>query len=133
MAAVDTHTHGASTQGFLFERVNMNASPFRFNRDVNQVINPWHWFTRVVGGGQFGLINIVLGKTQSPEVEEEILDDVGSYGRQLGRLGDALDAVLVHMKVDTWDQKGQDAVADFRAQLREIRRIKAKHERLSNP
>lgn len=111
----------------------MNASPFRFNRDVNQVINPWNWFTRVVGGGQFGLINIVLGKTQSPEVEEEILDDVGSYGRQLGRLGDALDAVLVHMKVDTWDQKSQDAVADFRSQLREIRRIKAKHERLSNP
>jgi hypothetical protein len=37
-----------------------------------------------------GLININLGQSSAPEVEQEILEDVGSYGRQLGRIGDAL-------------------------------------------
>ena len=51
--------------------------------DVTQSINPWNWFWRSVGG-QFGLININLGKSADPDLESQILEDVGSYGRQLG-------------------------------------------------
>ena len=103
------------------------ATPFPFNRDINQVINPWNWFTRIVGGGQLGLVNIVVGRTSKPELEEEILEGVGSYGRQIGRLADALDAVLKHMDTQGWDQDGKDAVSDFQSQLREIRAIKKGH------
>ena len=58
--------------------------------ELNQDINPWTWFTKLVGG-QFGLININLGKSTDPVLEQQILDDVGSYGRQLGQMGDALE------------------------------------------
>ncbi len=58
-----------------------------------QAINPWTFNSQ---GAQFGLINIDLGQTPHPEVEQEVLDQVGSYGRQLGRMGDAL-AVLIDL------------------------------------
>ena len=55
--------------------------------DVVQSINP---FTAFMTGGQFGLVNINLGQSSEPKVEEEVLSDVASYGKQLGRIGDAL-------------------------------------------
>lgn len=92
--------------------------------NVSQAINPWTWFTKVVGG-QFGFININMGKSSDPDLEQQILEDVGSYGRQLGQLGDALEAVLSHMKTETWDDEAKDAVAAFRFQLAEVKRLKA--------
>jgi hypothetical protein len=56
-----------------------------------QAINPWTFYQQ---GAQFGFINIDLGQTPHPEVEQTILDEVGSYGRQLGRIGDALEVLL---------------------------------------
>jgi hypothetical protein len=93
--------------------------------DVSQTINPWTWFSKVVNG-QIGFININLGKSSDPELEQEILADVGSYGRQLGQLGDALEAVLAHMKSDTWQGESKKAVDAFRLQLAEIRRLKTR-------
>jgi hypothetical protein len=61
--------------------------------NVTQSILPWTWFFNPVGS-QVGLINIELGKSSNPEVEEEILSDVASYGRQLGRIEDALIALI---------------------------------------
>jgi hypothetical protein len=52
--------------------------------DVTQTINPWTW----IG------ININPGNSAEPEVERRALDEVGSYGRQLGRIGDALRALV---------------------------------------
>ncbi len=49
--------------------------------DVTQTMNPWNWFVNLFGN-QFGLINIDLGKSSDPQLEEQILSDVGSYGRQ---------------------------------------------------
>lgn len=91
--------------------------------DVSQAINPWTWFTKVVGG-QYGLVNINLGKSTDPELEQQILDDVGSYGRQLGQLGDALEAVLANLKTDSWSDEGKEAVAAFRLQMAAVRRLK---------
>ena len=56
-------------------------APYR----LNQPILPG-WFT----GAQFGLFNINLGQSAAPEVESAVLDEVGTYGRQLGRIGEAL-------------------------------------------
>ncbi|SCK25212.1 hypothetical protein VAR608DRAFT_2023 [Variovorax sp. HW608] len=92
---------------------------------VRQEINPWTWFTRIANG-QLGFININMGKSSDPGLEQQILDDVGSYGRQIGQLGDALEAVLAHMKTDTWEPEAQKAVDAFKFQLAEIRRLKRK-------
>jgi len=91
--------------------------------NVRQDINPWTWFTRIANG-QLGFININMGKSSDPVLEQQILDDVGSYGRQIGQMGDALEAVLAHMPTADWEPEARDAVDAFRFQLAEIRRLK---------
>jgi hypothetical protein len=96
--------------------------------DVAQAINPWSWFLRVVNS-QFGFININLGKTADPQLEERILNDVGTYGRQLGQIGDALGVLLKHVKLDDLTAQERQALKAFEYQLDEIARIKARHRR----
>jgi hypothetical protein len=57
------------------------------SQNLWQAINPWSFHQQ---GTQFGFVNIDLGQTPQPEVEQAVLEKVGSYGRQLGRIGDAL-------------------------------------------
>ena len=56
--------------------------------DVTQTIAPWPMF--------FGPVNINLGQSSAPAVEQDVLSDVASYGKQLGRIGDALIVLLAH-------------------------------------
>jgi hypothetical protein len=86
-----------------------------------QAINPWTFYQQ---GAQFGVINIELGETPAPETERAVLDDVGSYGRQLGRIGDALEVLLDHIKLKDLSDHEHDAVAVLRGQLAEIRQVK---------
>ena len=93
--------------------------------DVSQAINPWSWFFRAVGS-QIGLININLGKSRDPGLEQRILEDVGSYGRQIGRIGDALRVLLDHADLRHLEPAEQQIIADLRSQLDEIDRLKAR-------
>jgi len=86
-----------------------------------QAINPWAFYQQ---GAQFGFINIDLGQTTHPELEQAILDDVGSYGRQLGRIGDALEVLLKHVKLDGISQVEKDALAVLEGQLAAVRQVK---------
>jgi hypothetical protein len=86
-----------------------------------QAINPWT-FTQT--GVQYGLINIDLGHTPRPEVEQAVLEKVGSYGRQLGRIGDALEVLLDHVRLEGLNDRERDALAVLRGQLAEIRQVK---------
>jgi hypothetical protein len=46
-----------------------------------QPISPWKFYQQAA---QFGFINVDLGNTQHPDdVEQTILDEVGSYSRQI--------------------------------------------------
>ena len=67
---------------------------------------------------------INLGQTPHPEVEQAILNDVGSYGRQLGRIGDALEVFLNHVKLDDLSQAETDALSVLRGQLAAVRQVK---------
>ena len=64
--------------------------------DVNQTINPWTWYFPF-SGNQFGLVNISLGSAGDPAAERKILDEVGTYGKQLGRIGDVLRILVKHL------------------------------------
>lgn len=97
--------------------------------DVSQTINPW---TAVFSplGGQYGLININLGQSSAPAVEEEVLSDVGTYGKQLGRIGDALLVLLAHFHPKT-PLTGEEkaAIAALRGMLDQIAAVKERHAR----
>jgi len=87
-----------------------------------QAINPWTFYQQ---GAQFGFINIDLGQTAHPDVEQKILDEVGSYGRQLGRIGDALEVLLKHVQFkDAPSPEEMDALTILQGQLAEIRKVK---------
>jgi hypothetical protein len=99
------------------------STPFSLAPDqLWQAINPW---TFTQQGGQFGLINIDLGGAGDSDLERKILDRVGSYGRQLGRIGDALEVVLKHVKLDDLTRDEQDALDILKGQLAAVRQTKA--------
>ena len=49
-------------------------------------------------GNRFSFLNVEVGHSSAPEVERQVLENVGSYGKQLGRMGDALRVLLDHFE-----------------------------------
>ena len=70
---------------------------------------------------------INLGRSAKPELELEILKDAGSYGRQLGRIGDALIVLLKHVKLDDLDAEEAKAIRDLKIMLDTVADVKARH------
>ncbi|PTQ12989.1 hypothetical protein CLG96_02260 [Sphingomonas oleivorans] len=89
--------------------------------DVTQSILPWNW---TLNGNQFGNLNVYLGRTSDPELERRILDKVGTYGRQLGQIGDALRVLIAHVDLDRLSPEERLAIDKFDLQMREIELIK---------
>jgi len=83
------------------------------------------WFRAI--GSQFGLVNIVVGNTADPETEKEILEDVGTYGRQLGRIGDVLRILVKELDTSKLTEPQKNALVAFSYQVDKIDEIKAKH------
>jgi hypothetical protein len=92
--------------------------------DVVQSINPWTAFFSPIGS-QFGVVNINLGQSSAPQVEEDILTDVASYGKQLGRIGDALVVLLAHFHprapLSDDEISAIDALKDMLTQIAEVK------------
>ena len=95
-----------------------------FAGDVVQSILPWNFFNRYFA--QIGFININNAKTPAPELETTIIEEVGSYGRQIGRIADALDVLVGTLDRSSLNEKQFLAVMAFREQLGEVRAIKLK-------
>lgn len=49
---------------------------------------------------------------------------MGSYGRQLGRIGEALEVLLNHVDLRVLDAREREAVEDFQLQMAQVRRLK---------
>ena len=96
-----------------------------FSGGVAQNILPWNWIANFTGS-KFSWFTVNLGRSSAPEVEADILEEVGSYGRQLGRIGDVLEVLVNKLPRDSLSEHERAAVEDFSSQLREIRRIKQK-------
>jgi hypothetical protein len=94
--------------------------------DVVQWINPiTSWFS----GNQISA-NVYLGESSSPDTEAEILDRVGTYGRQLGQVTEALIVLLRHLPNGIKLTKDESkAIKAFEKMADEIATIKEKHKR----
>jgi hypothetical protein len=94
--------------------------------DVVQWINPVTWFA---SGNQI-TANVYLGESTSPETEAEILDRVGTYGRQLGQITDAMIVLLKHLpNRERLTRKENDVIKAFEKMANDIANIKEKHKR----
>jgi hypothetical protein len=96
--------------------------------NVSQSINPWTMLFNPVGS-QVGLVNIDLGQSSQPEVEQEVLTDVASYGKQIGRIEDALIVLLDHFNPTRplTDQE-QRAVDDLRDLVSKVKDVKQRYQ-----
>jgi hypothetical protein len=61
-----------------------------------------------------------------------VLDEVGSYGRQLGRIGDALEVLIDRLSLEGLSREEADALAILKGQLAEVRKVKQR-ERGGDP
>jgi hypothetical protein len=97
--------------------------------NVTQSINPWTMLFNPVGS-QVGLVNIELGQSTQPEVEEEVLTDVASYGKQIGRIEDALVVLLDHFNPSrALTVQEQQAIDDLRDLVAQVQKVKQHHRR----
>ncbi len=80
---------------------------------LTQTINPWSWTF-----GDFSLFTVNLGKSAAPDVEARVLDEVGSYGRQLGRIGDALAVIVAWAEAQGMPE--HPAIAALKLQLEHV-------------
>lgn len=97
--------------------------------DVVQSINPLTAFFSPIGS-QFGVININMGQSSDPAVEQEVLSDVGTYGRQIGRIGDALIVLLAHFHPQSALTREETAAIDaLKEMLNKVADIKKKRGR----
>ncbi|AYV44784.1 hypothetical protein CFHF_23185 [Caulobacter flavus] len=97
------------------------TQPFQLSlapRQLTQTINPWSWRF-----GDFSLLTVNLGQSRNPAIEARVLDEVGSYGRQIGRISEAL-LVLVDWAEKQPDGPSSPAFQILRDQVAHVALIK---------
>jgi hypothetical protein len=104
----------------------MSDVNLRLSGPVNQTINPWTAYFSAMGS-QIGLINVNVGTSSDPNTERDVLSSVASYGKQLGRIGDALIVLLKHIEPMHLSEHERSAMRDLRSMLDEIANVKEKH------
>ncbi|GAA4032743.1 hypothetical protein [Actimicrobium antarcticum] len=89
---------------------------------LQQSINPWSFLFKP--SGQIGLFNVSM-KSGDPEMERNIIENVASYGRQLGRLNDVMSVLINHMPINGLTPDERHALAAFKALSQQIDAAKA--------
>ncbi|WP_147433724.1 hypothetical protein [Acidovorax sp. 93] len=76
----------------------------------------------------FNLFQVNLGATSNAKVEQAVLEKVGSYGKQIGRLAEALEVVVHQLHLlDSADlsREDKDALQVFLGDVAAVRKIKS--------
>ena len=90
---------------------------------LTQVINPFQVFANLTAF-RIGELNVYMGDSTRPEVEKEILRSVGSYGRQIGQLSDALAVLLRHVDLSTLSREETEVIRAFEGQVAKVNQVK---------
>jgi hypothetical protein len=114
---------GSSLDPFGFGEAWARALGIRepLSGDVTQAIRA----AAVEHLGQMGLINLSIGRSADPELEQRIVAEVASYGRQLGWVLEALDALVRAQRGEAardGDDEALDRVGELGANVRAVKR-----------
>ncbi|MGH8930492.1 MAG: hypothetical protein ACRDZO_07620 [Egibacteraceae bacterium] len=93
---------------------------FPLSGDVSQTINPWAIWLRSANQ-QLGFITI-------PEVERRIIEEVASYGRQLGWIIEALEVVISRLDRDGLIGPERAALDQFSDLAGRVERVTGKED-----
>jgi hypothetical protein len=80
-------------------------------------------------GAQFSLFNVNLGGSGDPTMERAMLDHVGSYGRQIGWLCDAIEVLFKKADGGKLDKDDHAAIEAFQKMAEAIRYRKSVHKK----
>ena len=75
----------------------------------------------------FNLFSVNLGASSNAALEQEVLQNVGSYGKQIGHLAEALEVVIKRLRLlepADLSQEDRDAVQVFLGDVAAVRKIK---------
>ncbi len=99
---------------------NVNFAP----RNLTQAINPWSWFQSALQA--IGFVNIYQLNTPAPETERRIIEEVGSYGRQLGWLAEGLQVLIDRavLKPDKLSRAEECALHQVTSMLQKVQEMK---------
>lgn len=100
--------------------------------DVTQAINPWTWFARIAGS-QMGFINIHQTTTGDADLEREIVENVAGYGRQLGRITEAMAVLVEQADTSELDAEARQALASFQDMAERIELTKQRRRQAGSP
>ena len=76
----------------------------------------------------FNLFSVNLGASSNAQVEQDVLQNVGSYGKQIGHLAEALEVVIKRLELlDAKDvsRADRDALQVFLGDVAAVRKIKS--------
>ena len=102
---------------------------------MDNVFMPLQWAPTsltqpILPNWSFNLFNVNLGASSNPTVEQEALQTVGSYGRQMGHLAEALELVISKLKLLEGKELSpaeRDIIQVFLGDVSAVRKIKASH------
>lgn len=82
-------------------------APYHLKQNINPLDIFWN------PSGQYGMVNITM-KSSDPATERDIVENVASYGKQLGRMADALLVLLDRLPTHELRAEEQAAIDGFR-------------------
>jgi hypothetical protein len=77
----------------------------------------------------FNLFNVNLGASSNAALEQAALQNVGSYGKQIGHLAEALEVVIDKLRLlegENLSREEKDSLAVFLGDVAAVRGLKAK-------
>jgi hypothetical protein len=83
----------------------------------------------------FSLFSVNLGSSSDAKVEQQALEQVGSYGKQIGHLAEALEVIVQQLKLlqsKQLSQEEKDALQVFLGDVSAVRKIKSSAHQPSN-
>lgn len=93
--------------------------------DVLQTINPWTIWLKS-WNQQLGFINITNVESGDYEMEKRIIEEVASYGRQLGWISEVLNLVRNRVDFGVLDKEQSESLEQFDKLIEDVKAIKEK-------
>lgn len=90
--------------------------------DIHQSINPWELWIKTLSV-QTGFINIKNVHSSNPELEQNIVENVASYGQQLNQVHQAL-LVLINNLPSELSHEDQQTIQNYSAMQQRIEKAK---------
>jgi hypothetical protein len=103
--------------------------------DVWQYFNPFtSWWSDTFRNamGQSGFININEMQSSDSEMEKAIVTTQASYGKQLGRVVEALQAICENLDTKGWKPDQKEAIKSFLHMAEDLSKYKRNHQPASH-